>query len=461
MKFLFTTLPTNDLGLITRALPVAAELSSRGHEVIFSNPASAPSKLIAEAGFKNEWPIHPLYRLAFQGANFRNFFRMVRTEQFRKEYGSLPHFIWKLARSIPFRFAPAVNEVWDTDHACAITGLLNYNFVKSLCDAYAAVMVKTKPDAVVDCWNPLACIACKKRGIPLITINQADALPGSKGFIWWKKKPGTIPGVVPVFNRVLRKFGMSRVENCEELNRGDLTLVTGTPATDPLEGVNDFHYTGALVWQRPGSAVPAWFQDLPRNKPVIWLYGGNPHYGGRSSIFDSSSMVKACLAALKNGDWTVVFSKGYHELSKETAILPSNFISVPFVPGLLMGSRADLLIHHGGYGSCQAGLLCGKPSLVLPTFSERESNARRIAKLGAGDYVLPQQHTRGEKKFSAGEIREKVKTILSDPRYRTCAETQRDELLRYGGAVRAADLVEKFTSGRAAKETRRMHDLTA
>ncbi|MBI3137191.1 MAG: hypothetical protein HYZ15_01260 [Sphingobacteriales bacterium] len=460
MKFLFTTLPTNDLGLISRSLPVAAELTSRGHEVIFSNPANAPSKVIGDAGFYNELPVHPLYRLAFQGMNFKNFIRVARTEPFRKEYGSLPRFLCKLTRSLPLRFAPADSEVWDTDQACAITGLLNYKFTLSLCDAYAGVMEKTKADVVVDFWNPLACIASKKMGIPLITINQADALPGSKGFIWWKKKPAAIPSVVPVFNRVLRKFGMDRVENCEEINRGNLTLVTGTPATDPLEGINDFHYTGALVWQRPDSVPPPWFHELPGNKPLIWLYGGNPHYGGRSSIFDSSSMLKACFEALGNSDWTVVLSRGYHEPAKEQGALPSNFISVPFVPGLLMGGRADLLIHHGGYGSCQTGLVCGKPSLVLPTFSERESNARRIAKLGSGDYVLPQQAA-GKKVFNAGEIREKVKTILSDPRYRVCAEKQRDELLRYGGAPGAADLIEKFTGGRVPKETTRAPDLTA
>jgi hypothetical protein len=48
MKPLLTTLPTNDLGLVTRSLPIARELVARGHEVAFSNPARAPSKLIAE-----------------------------------------------------------------------------------------------------------------------------------------------------------------------------------------------------------------------------------------------------------------------------------------------------------------------------------------------------------------------------------------------------------------------------
>jgi len=48
-----------------------------------------------------------------------------------------------------------------------------------------------------------------------------------------------------------------------------------------------------------------------------------------------------------------------------------------------MAERSDLLIHHGGYGSCQTGLVTGTPAVIIPTYAERESNARRIAALGA------------------------------------------------------------------------------
>lgn len=44
---------SDDLGLPSRLLPVAAELRERGDEVAFANPAPAPSRLIAAAGFPN------------------------------------------------------------------------------------------------------------------------------------------------------------------------------------------------------------------------------------------------------------------------------------------------------------------------------------------------------------------------------------------------------------------------
>ncbi len=59
MKFLFTTQASNDLGLLTRSLPIAHELKQHGHQVAFCNPALTPRKLIAEAGFENLLPKHP------------------------------------------------------------------------------------------------------------------------------------------------------------------------------------------------------------------------------------------------------------------------------------------------------------------------------------------------------------------------------------------------------------------
>jgi UDP:flavonoid glycosyltransferase YjiC (YdhE family) len=55
-KYLITTLPSNDLGLLARSLPIARELKNHGHEVAFCSPAKAPSKLISDAGFDNLRP---------------------------------------------------------------------------------------------------------------------------------------------------------------------------------------------------------------------------------------------------------------------------------------------------------------------------------------------------------------------------------------------------------------------
>jgi UDP:flavonoid glycosyltransferase YjiC (YdhE family) len=110
-----------------------------------------------------------------------------------------------------------------------------------------------------------------------------------------------------------------------------------------------------------------------------------------------------------------------------------------------MAERSDLMIHHGGYGSCQTGLFTGTPALVIPTYSERESNARRVAAVGAGDFVLPTADGSGRKKHvQAAEVRDKVNRILSDSSFKENAMRISEKLRTYGGASYAASLIEHF-----------------
>ena len=103
------------------------------------------------------------------------------------------------------------------------------------------------------------------------------------------------------------------------------------------------------------------------------------------------------------------------------------------------------MIHHGGYGSCQTGLFTGTPSLVIPTYSERESNARRVEAVGAGDFVLPTSDATGRnKQVNAAEVSEKVDRILSDSSFKDNARRISGKLRSYGGASYAANLIENF-----------------
>src|SRR5258708_12268580 len=125
-------------------------------------------------------------------------------------------------------------------------------------------------------------------------------------------------------------------------------------------------------------------------------------------------VVQACIAALANEDIHVVSTTGHSPLPKDVLPLRANFRHEPYVPGLAMAERSDVLIHHGGYGSCQTGLCMGKPAVIIPTYAERESNARRIAALGAGAMV-PVEHDRGKKQVCVEALRAAIRRVLTDP----------------------------------------------
>jgi UDP:flavonoid glycosyltransferase YjiC (YdhE family) len=442
--FLLTTLPSNDLGLLARSLPIARELQALGHRAVSCNPAPAPRRLIADAGFENLLPDHPLYDLMSSGTSPRGLIAYARSRRWRRRHASLASMLRELLPALPLRRAPATEDVWSMDHAGAIMGMLDAGFVRANCRALIEVIDELDPDVVVDFWNPFAVMAARFTGTPLVTVIQADAHPRSGGFVWWKRPPRPPPSPVAAVNTVRAELGQPPISRLEELSVGDRTLVVGAPETDPLPPDADVTYVGTTLWEKPGDTLPAWLEPLGQGgRPLVWVYSGNPHYGLSGGSLDSAVVLEACVAALAGEPIDVVLTTGHHPLPAALLPLPGNFHHAPYLPGLSMAGRCDLLVHHGGYGSCQAGLDAGKPAVILPTYSERESNARRLVGLGAALLVEVRRH-RGKKTVDPVALRSAVRRGLADPGLRARARELGDVLRAQGGPARAARLIAEL-----------------
>jgi len=406
-KVLISTIVSNDLGPIMRMLPIANILRDSGHEVIFCNHSWAPSKIIKENGFQN-YPIKP-----------------TRSPE-----------VW------PEVFTP---EVWNGNQGMSYEGFLDLEYVRDLVNTYVSLLNAIKPDIVIDTWNQASCMAAKFKQIPLVTINQADLHPEGNGLIWWKEPPDDLPNPIPVINQVLSELDLPQLgKKVEELYLGDLVLVVGTPETDPLPKTANVTYIGSLQQVSRKEELPENIQQFPKDKPLIWVYSGNPRYGNNPSIADSIVIIRAAVAVLGKEDIRVVLSTGHQPLPEEFSKLPTNFYFEKFVPGFAMAKRADLFVHHGGHGSTLTGLSAGTPALIIPTYSERESNARRVAQLGAGEFVLPLEGNNKEKQISFDEFRDKKTVILEDKSYKKNAQLIAQKMSRYSGPELAAQLIQNF-----------------
>jgi UDP:flavonoid glycosyltransferase YjiC (YdhE family) len=312
------------------------------------------------------------------------------------------------------------------------------------------VIKSFKADAVVDFWSPCACIAAKILGKPLITVISAFQHPLSPGFIWWKDPPPNIPTAVPWLNEILSQYGLPSIKSAGDLFIGDLTLVLGMPETDPLSVTTQVTYIGAVLWQNPETRLPKWFATLGKDRPVVWIYPGKLRYLGRMRTWgDSEVVLQASIEALAAENVQVIVSSGHQDIPRSFFPLPANFHLEPFVPGLAMAERSDLMIHHGGYGSSQTGLYAGTPEVIIPTMSERESNARRVVEQGAGEIVLPTSDASGKrKKVGSAELAAKVRKVLSTPSYKENAMRISARLKEYGGAPEAARLIENVVNSR-------------
>jgi UDP:flavonoid glycosyltransferase YjiC (YdhE family) len=336
--------------------------------------------------------------------------------------------------------------MWNIDHLCAIGGMLNEGLVRAECEALILLIADYRADCVVDAWNPFACLAARAARQPLVTVIQADIHPGNPGFIWWRPPPPNLPTPAPVVSRVLARYRLTPISRVAELFVGDLTLVVGMPATDPVPATAPVTYIGPALWQSQDTVLPDWWDRLDSNRPIIWVYAGNPRYLPIASPVDSLVVLQACVAALAPLDIQVVLTTGFHDLPPQISPLPANFHFAPFVPGVAMARRSQLLIHHGGYGSCQTGLVAGTPAVIIPTYSERESNARRLAAAGAAEFVLPQVDRLGRRRVSVDLLRSKIQLVLGDPTYASKAQRLSAQLGAYGGPGQAATLIEGLLS---------------
>ena len=409
-KFLFTMMLANDLGLPTRLVPIARELADSGHEVGVFNPAPAPSKLIAEAGLRNL----PMPSRA------------------------MPSQVMDLAQA---------GAAWDVEEFFAAL-YLDEETTRGELAVYMDVIRDFDPDVVVDSFGLLTCVAARALSVPLITVLQGNIHPASDGFLWWKKdRPVDLPSAVALINRLASENGVAPVERCADFMAGDLSLILGTPETDPLPSGTNVEYVGPIVWQRSGDTLPGWVTRLDPDKPIVWVYSGNPRYAPVPTPIDSIVVIRAAIAALKDAPVHVVLTTGFQDLPVELGTLPPNFSHAPYLPGNVMAAQCELMVHHGGHGSVMTGLKAGTPAVIVPTITERESNARRLVALGAGEIVMPVDGLNGEKTIDASEFEAAVLRVLNDPAYRRSAQRVSESMQGYGGAKAAADKVEKFAAG--------------
>jgi len=408
-RILVTMLAANDLGLPTRMAPIARALADRGHEVAVYNPAPAPGKLFADAGLTT---LPPPPR-------------------------PMPAPVFDLLQ---------LSEAWDVEHffACVYT---QEDYVREALAVYLDVVRDYAPDLIVDSFDPLACLAARVLRVPLVTVLQGNFHPASRGFLWWENdRPADLPSAAAFINSVAADYGLPPFARCADLMAGDLSLIVGTPETDPVADHGNVTWIGPMVFQRGNAVLPAWVDELDHSQPLIWVYSGNPRYAPVATPIDSIVVIRAALEALARAPVHVVLTTGYQDLPEEFGALPANFRHAAYVPGLLMAARCDLMVHHGGHGSVMTSLMTGTPAVIIPTISERVSNARRLASLGAGEVVIPVDGPDGEKRIDTADFSEKVSRVLSNPTYRDSARRVADSMRHYGGAAAAAERIEQFAA---------------
>ncbi|MFE3323259.1 nucleotide disphospho-sugar-binding domain-containing protein [Streptomyces sp. NPDC059176] len=101
--------------------------------------------------------------------------------------------------------------------------------------------------------------------------------------------------------------------------------------------------------------------------------------------------------------------------------LPDRVRMVEWVPLSLLLTRCDAIVHTGGTGTVMTAAACGVPQLGVTSIPEGRFNTERLAMTGAGIW-------REEASVSAADVRDEVRRLLGDVRFRGAAARLRAEM---------------------------------
>ena len=149
----------------------------------------------------------------------------------------------------------------------------------------------------------------------------------------------------------------------------------------------------------------------------------------------------AILEGLRDEPINLILAVGRDQDPTQFGPQPPNVFIERYIPHTALLPHCDVVITHGGFSSVMACFNQGVPMVLIPLAGgDQRGNAERCAALGVGRVIAPEQRT-------PEVIREAVREVLGNPRYRERAERLREEMQRLSGPEYAVALLEKLAAG--------------
>jgi UDP:flavonoid glycosyltransferase YjiC (YdhE family) len=363
MRILLTTCPSH--GHLFPAVPMAWALRNAGHDVLLPVPQS-----LAEMARSTGLPTVQTPDVSMMGILADTFAPL-------------------LAKG----FATASEEERGRYGALAFTRL-----AEAGAPGVADVAAQWRPDLVlhdtIDFTGPLAAAIA---GAPAVAFGWGTWLPPQLTSILSAQ-------LGPLYER----FGAPqvRLEPAAAVDVCPPSLSGPTPPT--VRRLRFVPYNGA-------APVPAWLLTPPATPRILVTLGGS--VGDRGSQVGSTLLDKL-LDGLADIDAEVVLA-----VSEAPALdnPPARLRVEPWLPLGHVVPGCDLVIHHGGSGSCLTAAAYGVPQLVLPQLADHFRFAGKVAATGAGQSLMPPQCT-------PSNINAAVRALLGTPGFRDAAQQVRAEI---------------------------------
>ncbi|KAL1849446.1 hypothetical protein Plec18170_007352 [Paecilomyces lecythidis] len=170
----------------------------------------------------------------------------------------------------------------------------------------------------------------------------------------------------------------------------------------------------------------------PEDLDAFLKAGDTPIYIGFGSIVvrDPRKLTKVILDAVSQTGQRALISKGWSNLGSEENELPDNVFFLDHCPHDWLFRHVSCVVHHGGAGTTAAGLLLGRPTVVIPFFGDQPFWGSIVERAGAGPPPVPYKQLTSEKLAAA------IMKALELP-VRKCAEEIGHKMRHENGTANA------------------------
>jgi UDP:flavonoid glycosyltransferase YjiC (YdhE family) len=261
------------------------------------------------------------------------------------------------------------------------------------------VIDAVSPDVIVGDFRISLAASARLRRIPLVAIANAYWSPYGRQDFVFPEYDYPLSGLVgsrlaqrlfhllrPIgfaahtrpLNRVLREHGLPGIGSDIRVmyTFGDYTAYADIPELSPVYGAPENHsYIGPVLWS-PATDVPSWWDDLPGDRPIIYVTLGS---SGEQDI------LPVVLGALADLPVTVI---GATAGRIRVDNVPSNARVADYLPGINAAARSDLVICNGGSPTTYQALVAGVPVVGLVSNNmDQQLNMAAVRRAGAGEVL--------------------------------------------------------------------------
>ncbi|KAK6445695.1 hypothetical protein FP744_10001944 [Trichoderma asperellum] len=119
--------------------------------------------------------------------------------------------------------------------------------------------------------------------------------------------------------------------------------------------------------------------------------GEPPIYIGFGSIVvdNPERLTKTLLDAVHQTGCRALISKGWSNLGRRADEIPDDVFFLDSCPHDWLFRHVSCVVHHGGAGTTAAGLLMGRPTVIVPFFGDQPFWGSIVARAGAGPLPIP------------------------------------------------------------------------